>query len=281
MTETSYPFDLGAGSAISATQWRAMARRWRGSGVNKGDQNGLAVAAGTGLQTTVASGSGFVIGHFYNNDASLPLAHSAADATFARLDLVVLELDLTDLNAPAINAVVVTGTPSGSPALPSLTQSSTIYQIPLAQVAVAALATSVGTVTDLRPWAGTRPRITNGVSGGTATTSSTTYVDMTTMDTGSFYSDGGDLLVRFSGAGFVNSAGGIMTIGVAIDAGTEVFLGQLQSDSASQTVQFSAVHLFESVAAGFHRVKMRWLVGNAAHTASMNNSRRLIVEERL
>lgn len=282
MTEVSYPFDVGAGAGwANSAAYRAQARYYRGSGVNKGDQNGLAVAAGTGLQTTVASGSAFVRGAYYNNSASLPLAHAAADATFGRLDLVCLELDLTDLNAPLVEAVVVTGTPAGSPSLPALTQSSTIYQIPLAQVAVAALATSVGTVTDLRSWAGSRPKITNGVGGGTATTSSTSYADMTTMDTGSFYSDGGDLLVRFSGTGFVNTAGGIITVGVALDGAGEVFLGQLQSDGANQAVPFSAVHLYESVAAGFHRIKMRWLVGNGAHTANMNNSRRMIVEERL
>lgn len=279
MTESSYPFDLGQGSAISAAQWRVMARRWRGSGVNKGDQNGLAVAAGTGLQTTVASGSGFVLGHFYNNDASLPLAHSAADATFARLDLVVLELNLTDLNAPAITAKVVTGTPSGSPSLPALTQSSTIYQIPLAQVAVAALATSVGTVTDYRPWAGYRPRIIDGVAGGTATTSSTSYADMTTMDTGSFYSDGGDIEIRFSGTGSVNNAGGLINVGVAIDGGTEAYLGNVHSVSANQEEQFAASHLFTSVAAGWHRIKMRFKVGNGAHTGSISNSRRMIWAE--
>lgn len=278
MAEQSYPFDLGAGATMTAAQWRAMARRWRGSGVNKGDQNGLAVTAGSGLQTLVASGSAVIRGEFYNNDASKPLAHTAADATFGRLDLVVLEMNLTDLNNPAIVAKVVPGTPSGSPALPALTQSSTIYQIPLASVLVPALASSVSTITDYRSWAGYQPRVIDGAGGGTATTTSAgVYVDMTTMDTGTFYSDGGDIEVRFSGTGFNSGAGGVNTIGVAIDAGGEVFLGQIQSDSANQAIPFAASHLFTSVAAGWHRIKMRWFV--SAGTGSMNNSRRMVFTE--
>lgn len=281
MAETSYPFDVGAGAGwANSAAYRAQARFYRVSGVNKGDQNGLAVAAGTGLQTTVASGSGFVRGAYYNNSASKPLPHAAADATFGRLDLVVLRLNLTDLNDPEVTAEVVPGSPSGSPSLPDPTRSSTIYEIPLASVAVAALATSVGTVTDLRPWAGNRPKMIDGAGGGTATTTATSYADMTTMDTGSFYTDGGDLLVSFSGTGFASSASGVITIGIALDGGGEAFVGQIQSDGANQAIPFSARHLFTSVSAGFHRIKMRWFVGGA-YTGSMNNSRRMIVEERL
>lgn len=278
MAFTSYPFDVGAGSAITATQWRAMARRWRGSGVNKDDRNGLSVAAGAGLQTTIASGSGFVQGHYVDNDASVTLSHSAADATFGRLDLVCLEMDLSDLNAPLIEPVVVTGTPSGSPVLPSLTQTSTIYQIPLASVAVAALATSVGTITDYRPWAGYRPRIVDGAAGGTATTSSTSYADMTTMDTDSFYSDGGDIEVTFTGSVWSNTGGGSIQIGIAIDGGSEAYLGSINTATANYAQQFSSRHLFTSVSAGWHRIKVRWL-SSSGHTANCNNSRRMLWAE--
>lgn len=279
MTFTSWPFEAGDGRTVGTTRWSAMARRFRGSGVNKGDRNGLAVAAGAGLQTTVASGSGHVLGHFASNDASVSLSHTAAHATFGRLDLVCLEMDLSDLNAPLIEPVVVTGTPSGSPVLPTLTQTSTIYQIPLASVAVAALATSVGAITDYRPWAGYRPRIVDGTAGGTATTTSTSYVDVTTMDTGSVYTDGGDIDLTFSGTIWSSAIGGTVQIGVALDGGAEAYLGTITSATVNQTLQFSARHLFTGVTAGFHRVKVRFASGNVAHTASVNNSRRLIWAE--
>lgn len=279
MAQTSYPFSIGPGRLMTDAQWRAMTKRWRGSGVNKGDQNSLVVAAGAGLQVTVASGSAFVQGEFYTNDASLPLAHAAADATFGRLDLVVLEMNLTDINAPLVQAVVVAGTPSGSPALPALTQSSTIYQIPLASVLIPALASSVSTITDYRSWAGYQPRLVDGSGGGTATTSSTSYADIVTMGTPSIYTDGGDIEVTFSGSGSINAAGGIANIAMTIDGGAEVYVGDMQSDSANQSVPFSARHLFQGVAAGWHFLRIRWKVGNAAHTASMNNSRRMIWAE--
>jgi hypothetical protein len=280
MTFTSYPFDVGAGAGFAnSAAFRALAMRWRGSGVNKGDRNGLAVAAGSGLQTTVASGSGFVQGAYCSNDASVTLSHSAAHATFGRLDLVCLELDLSDLNAPLVEPVVVTGTPSGAPVIPALTQNSTIYQIPLASVLIPALATNVSTITDYRPWAGHRPRLVDGSAGGTATTTSTSYVDMTTMDTDSFYSDGGDIEVTFSGSIWNSVATGTTIVGFSLDGGTEIFIGQVQSDSSNQVITFSARHLFVSVAAGWHRIKVRWAVQTGGGTSSCNNSRRMIWAE--
>lgn len=276
MAQTSFPFDVGAGAAISASQWRAMARRWRKSGVNKGDQNNLAVTAGSGMQVLVASGSGFVRGHYYDNSASLPLAIGAADATFGRLDLVCLELDLSDLNAPLIEAMVVPGTPSGSPALPVLTQNSTIHQIPLYSVTVPALASSLSTFTDYRTYSGNQPRmITN--AGATASTASASYVDILDMDTGNFYSDGGDLDVEFAGTTANTGAGGFAFFGIALDGGAEAYVGRAQSDSANQVIPFCSRYLFENVAAGFHRIKVRYLVN--AGTQSVDNARRMFVTE--
>lgn len=276
MAEESYPFDVGQGAGMTAPRWRAMARHWRKSGVNKGDQNSLAVTAGSGMQVLVASGSAFVRGPFYNNSASLPLPVGAADATFGRLDLVCLELDLSDLNAPKIEAMVVPGTPSGSPALPALTQNSTIHQIPLYSVTVPALASSLSTFTDYRPYSGNQPRMFTN-SGATASTSSTTYADILEMTTGSMYSDGGDLDVVLTMSTSNNSAGQLAFIAFSLDGGGEVYIGRAMSDSANQVIPFHARYLFENISAGFHTIKARWLV--TAGTQSSDNSRRMIVTE--
>jgi hypothetical protein len=278
MTERSFPFDVGPGKVYTAAEWRKMMRRVRGSGVRKGMLNQLAVTAGAGLQVLVASGQADVLGEFYENDASKALALEPADGTNPRLDLVVLQLDVrlpADQPTPAITTERVTGAPLPVPVLPGLTQTATIHQVPLYSVAVAAGASSVGAITDYRPWSGDQPRLFTATV--TTTTTSTSYVDIASMDSGVFYSDGGDLEVRFSGTGSVNAAGGVINLGVALDAGTEVYLGDIQSDSVSQAVPFSAVHLFENVAAGWHRIRMRWKV--VANTGSMTNSRRMVVRE--
>jgi hypothetical protein len=276
----SYPFDVGAGAGFAnSAAFRALALRWRGSGVNKGDRNGMAVAAGSGLQTTVASGSGFVRGAYCDNDASVTLSHTAAHATFGRLDLVCLELDLSDLNAPLIEPVVVAGTPSGAPVLPALTQNSTVYQVPLASVLVPALATNVSTITDYRPWAGSLA-LQFRVASGNFTTTSTSAVDVTSLDSGSFYFDGGDLLVTASGTGNVNAIGGNALIYAALDGGADQYIGQVMSGTSSQGMPFCASHLFESVAAGWHRVKIRANVTSGANTLTFDHSRRLTIEEK-
>jgi glycerophosphoryl diester phosphodiesterase len=107
---------------------------------------GLAVVAGTGMEVTVATGRAIVQNKWVQNDAAFPLTIEAASDTYGRKDAVVIRLSYTNR---AISIVVKTGTPSASPAAPSLTRSSTTYEMALAYVNVSAGATSV-TVTDKR-----------------------------------------------------------------------------------------------------------------------------------
>ena len=107
---------------------------------------GLAVVAGTGMEVTVATGRAIVQNKWVQNDAAFPLTIEAASDTYGRKDAVVIRLSYTNR---AISIAVKTGTPSASPAAPSLTRSSTTYEMALAYVNVSAGATSV-TVTDKR-----------------------------------------------------------------------------------------------------------------------------------
>ena len=107
---------------------------------------GLAVTAGTGLAVNVASGRAIVQNKWVQNDASLALTIDAASETYARKDAVVVRLDNS---SRAISIVVKKGTPAATPEAPSMTRTSTTYEICLAYVNVAAAATSV-TITDKR-----------------------------------------------------------------------------------------------------------------------------------
>lgn len=92
-------------------------------------------------QTTIASanveihiGAALVNGKLYESDATEQLAVGANASGNARIDTLVLR---TDYTAQTIRQVIKQGTPAGSPVRPSLTQSASIWEIPLADIAVA------------------------------------------------------------------------------------------------------------------------------------------------
>lgn len=103
------------------------------------------------------------------NDATITLAIAASDPTYNRIDTVYLEVN-ESAGVRANSIAVATGTPSASPVPPTLTQTSTVHQYPLADVSVLSGATVIWEVriTDRRgtvdcPWA--LGIITNAVQG--------------------------------------------------------------------------------------------------------------------
>lgn len=145
MAQTSWPFENIDTTETQFSQWA----RNIGEGV-KGSVSGteLKVVSGAGLGVSVNSGQALVRGHYYVSTGSEALALATADVTNPRIDTIVLRLDPT---ANTILLAVLTGTPASSPVAPTITQSdAAVYELPLANVAVAAGATSVGTITDRR-----------------------------------------------------------------------------------------------------------------------------------
>jgi hypothetical protein len=162
VAESSYPFDS---ANAGEPEWVALFGP--GGGIGSGVVGGpgsasLQVTAdGVGTrQVYVAAGaspiSAFVYGFGYKNDASKTLALAANASGNPRIDTIVLKLDLT---ANTIIATAHQGTPGASPVPPTLTNTSTVKEIPLADVFVANGATSLaaGTVTlSRRAWLGQR-----------------------------------------------------------------------------------------------------------------------------
>jgi hypothetical protein len=151
MAQSSFPFE---NVDTSETQFSQMFRNFA-DGVN-GSPTGteLKVTAGGGMVSSVALGQAIVRGHYYISTAAESLTHSAANATNPRIDSVVLTLD------PVTNSIVlaiVEGTAASSPVAPTLTQTDAgTYQYKIADVAIAAAATSLGTITDQRTFMGSR-----------------------------------------------------------------------------------------------------------------------------
>lgn len=127
-------------------------------------------------------------------DASETLTISAAHGSLARIDLVVAKVEdsFYSGSTDAWSLEVVTGTASGSPAVPTAPANS----IPLAQVAVAAAATTIsnGNITDRR--------IFYTASGGIIPCTSSTKPALNTVSEGQaiYLTDTSDLQFKQTGA---------------------------------------------------------------------------------
>ena len=112
------------------------------------DSESLLVARSSGtLSITVNQGHAMIRGYWYHNDAKLPLQVTAADTTYARIDRVVLRLDLTTRE---IAVKILSGIPAAVPSAPSLTRNDNIYDLALAKLTIPANATVVTSVVDER-----------------------------------------------------------------------------------------------------------------------------------
>lgn len=145
------PFSSGAGANVGQDFWIAMGRLWMATGVVRGEGNELAVFAdSTGMQVKIPTGTAWVEGQLCISDALTTVAIATANSSNPRIDRVVLR---KDDNANIFSFLTLTGTASASPTPPTLTQTSTVWDVPLAQVLVPASATTIagGNVTDERP----------------------------------------------------------------------------------------------------------------------------------
>ena len=119
------------------------------NGVFPNPSNNLKVVAKSDLTVTVKAGYGFINAKYVNNSSDYDLTLDAADTSNPRIDRIVLRLSTTNRN---ITLNILKGTPAAEPEAPSLTRSSTVYELALANIAVAANATAITTadITDRR-----------------------------------------------------------------------------------------------------------------------------------
>lgn len=106
----------------------AMAPLWALDGVTA--SGGLLVSTISGRNLQVATGSAWVHGAYYVNDAAKTVAIAANASGNPRLDRIVLR---RDLSANTVTALAITGTAAASPALPALTQvAAGTWDVPIA-----------------------------------------------------------------------------------------------------------------------------------------------------
>jgi len=145
------PFDAGAGANVTEDTWRKLiVSAGPASGVLRGRDSALAVFGdSSGMQVKVPTGQVWINGHWGAVTSTKTIPLTAANATNPRKDLIVARADFVNNK---VELDVLTGTPAGSPTVPTVTQNSSIYEIKLAEIAVAAAASTIssGNVTDRR-----------------------------------------------------------------------------------------------------------------------------------
>jgi hypothetical protein len=134
MTEYSRFFGGEEGSypEYTQTEFAAAMQKLLGDGVFNGVLNELEVSEDdpVSLDVSVATGWAFIQGYWYYNDAALTKTLGAADPVNDRIDRIILRLDAT--TDYEITCEVLEGTPGADPSAPSLTQTSSTWEISLA-----------------------------------------------------------------------------------------------------------------------------------------------------
>lgn len=136
--------------AVDSEFLRAVFAAYFSDGIFYKPTNALQVVAGTGLQVQVNPGICHIRGAIGIETETRTLTLAAADA-LPRIDTVVARLDLS-LAVRSIELYIVKGTPSSSPQRPALTRDATIWELGLADIAVAANSSTItqSSITDTR-----------------------------------------------------------------------------------------------------------------------------------
>lgn len=144
MAQRSRFFDSSGGDrTYNSDAWAQVVGAIIGDGVvATGNELAVAEASPPAMSVRVNTGKAFIQGYYFEvHTGQETLAIAAAHATLPRIDRVVVRRDLAGRTAVL---AVLPGTPAASPTAPALTQvGAGVWEIPLAQVAVAPAAASI------------------------------------------------------------------------------------------------------------------------------------------
>lgn len=251
------PFDSGAGANVTEDTWRKMmVHAGRANGVLRGIDNALAVTGdSSGMQVKVATGQVWVQGHWGQSTSIKTVPLTAAHATLARKDRIVVRVDFVN-NRIELDAL--TGTPNASPVLPSLTQNTSIYESHIGEVAVAAAASTIsaGNVTDNRIFTSSFARFTkSGTQSINDSSLTKVSCSLATTAAGDIVANGGNTEWTLSRDGWWLMSAGLSyatnTTGfrrVSIGTSTGTIVAQQETSASPDTVKMNCATALQVVA---------------------------------
>lgn len=119
------------------------------NGIMADDTGYFAVVPQSGMNLTVKAGISYIDGHFYRPLSDIVISLEESDTEFPRIDLIQIKCDYVESR---IFVEVVTGEPSGVPAVPQLKRDASAYCLGLAAVTVSPNVSEIGSkdIRDLR-----------------------------------------------------------------------------------------------------------------------------------
>ena len=132
-----------------AEDWAWYFATFIGNGVFPKPETGLQVVVNNGMTITAKAGYAFINGYAFRNWEDYDITIETADGSLPRIDRIIVRWDLTQR---MIYIAVLKGTPSASPVARSLTRTSEIYDLAIADVLVGKGVTAItqANITDQR-----------------------------------------------------------------------------------------------------------------------------------
>ena len=137
--------------AYSANVLARILQKYFRNGVFNDVSTSLQVLQADGMTVTVKAGDALINGRHFYEESDRILAVQAANASFSRIDSVVLRLNLA-VDALAVDLYVVAGTPSATPTAPTLTRNTSVYELGLANLLIVSNSSTISQakITDTR-----------------------------------------------------------------------------------------------------------------------------------
>lgn len=157
IADTYAPFDAGAGANAMEDLWRKVMRNLATPGVIQDVAGSLTLHADdTGMQVKVLAGEAWIRGHWGEWTSTKILPVVASHGTLPRKDRGVVRLDTFNNR---LELDVLQGAAAATPAAPSVTETSTIWECSLGVIDIPATDTSIAStqVTADPRWAGQKP----------------------------------------------------------------------------------------------------------------------------
>lgn len=149
MEKSGFFNSSGGDRVYNASDFAAYFGKLVSNGIFYAVNTNLQVAVASGMKVAVQAGSAWINGYAYENTDTLELELATANGVNPRIDRVVVRWSAVDRE---IRLAVLTGAASPSPGAPELTRNNDVYELGIADIAVAKGVVSItaGSITDTR-----------------------------------------------------------------------------------------------------------------------------------